>query len=83
MTKQFLLSKTYKVLELHDQWPGNTVKFVDGDGPETFDKGDDFHLPVERVGVVFKVDGYIAEVLIAPFLLNDGMSHSCFISNAV
>lgn len=44
---------------------------------------DDFHLPVERVGVVFKADGYIAEVLIAPFLLNEGMSHSCFISNAV
>ena len=61
-------------IPLHDQRPGNAVELVDRDGPETPDEGDDFHLPVERVGAVFEADGDVTEILIAPFLLNDGVS---------
>ena len=39
---------------LHDPRPGNAIKLVHRDGPETTDKRDDFHLPVQSVCAVFK-----------------------------
>ena len=59
---------------LKDQWPGNTVKFLDRDGPETTDKGNDFHLAVECIGAVIKANGDITEIFITPFLFNDGVA---------
>ena len=38
------------ILQLHNQWPGNPVKFLDRDGSETTDKDNYLHLAVECIG---------------------------------
>ena len=50
------------------------VKLINRNGSETADKGDDFHLTDERVGVIFETNGNVTEVIIIPSLINDGMS---------
>lgn len=62
-----------RLLLLHNQWPGNPIKFFDRDGPETAYKGNNFHLAVECICIVIQANGDVTEIFITPFLLHDGM----------